>query len=243
MKVLVYQVRIGTNNIQSDRYGTNTGKFWQFEKEACIPSVENWAKRCGYDYKIYTESTILKFNDSFFERPSDFYSAEKMMHLFDENYDYVIYIDSDVYVKPSTKSFPLQKGFSAVVEPVSLDDYLKTFSFTEEPKYFNAGVFSVDYETGKDLHNFFIGKLASGDNNKIVQAEQDIINEWILNNECNELDEKWNYLLHRYGRESIDILSDFDNGNLNLSDKNIFHFISEAKVFYRELCKIITKPE
>ena len=243
MKVLVYQVRIGTNNIQSDRYGTNTGKFWKFEKEACIPSVQNWAKRCGYDYKIYTKSTILKFNNSFFKRPSDFYSAEKMMHLFDENYDYTIYIDSDVYVKPSTGSFPLRKGFSAVVEPVFLDDYLKTFSFTEEPMYFNAGVFSVDYETGKDLHNFFIEKLSSGDNGKIVQAEQDIINEWILNNECNELDEKWNYLLHRYGRESMDILSDFDNCNLDLNDKNIFHFISESKVLYRQLFKIITKQK
>lgn len=237
MKVLVYQVRIGIKNIHGDRYNVDTGDFYTFEQNNCIPSVKKWAEKCGYDYKLYTESTLL--DNGFFKKSSDLYSAEKMMHLFQQDYEHVIYVDSDIFVSSRAGEFPIKEGLSVVFESIPLDDYLKSFPFSEtkNPSYFNAGVLSVDRGTGKKMYEYFMQVVESGDNSLIYQAEQDIINSWIMKNKCNELDENWNYLLHTYNRTTDDVL--YGTNNFDLDKRFFYHFISESKLEYKSLFRKI----
>lgn len=226
--ILVYQVRIGDGSLYSSDKNTDN-PFIIFESKICLPSVQQWAARCGYDYKLYTESTISQKN--FFESYGQLYSAEKMMHVFSADHDYVIYVDSDIFVSPRAGLFPLQKGLSAVPQP-TLPEFFYSRLFVEKGnnEYINAGVFSIDKENGLKLFEYFQDRLNSNDKSKtrIEYGEQDMLNQWQVENGCNYLDDKWNCMLYQYVIEQT-----------NLKNKNFYHFIYDTKEQYIPLFRKI----
>lgn len=229
MKILVYQVRIGLGNIHSGRMNRNTTDFHRFEQIKCLPSVAAWADRHGYDYKLITKPTLQ--DNNFFSCDVDRYSAEKMMHLNNDDYDYLVYVDSDVLASDTAGPFPIKDGFSIAREKFGDHMFFRIFPNEIENTYCNAGVFGVDTKTGKKLYKYFLDTVTSGNNGWIEQAEQDIINSWIQKNDYNILDQSWNHMLFRY-----DVFS-----NMNIGQNNFFHFIAEAKEQYKRLYRHILK--
>jgi len=238
--VLVYQVKIGSENIQSIRHKNPTDQYNVFEKKHCIPSVQRWAKKHGYDYKIYKESTIPDQYRCFFPVVCDLYSAEKMMRLGVHSYDWLLYIDADIYVRPEAGPFEFQKGLTIKSEIVEEKTYKRIFGEDfNEKYYYNAGVFSADRDTADSLYNYFIDTISSGDNSRVKEAEQDIINHWIKEHGCNELDEKWNFMCHQWERTWDQIIK--EPQKYHFKNMNMYHFVSDAKRGpYREFMKLIT---
>jgi hypothetical protein len=191
-KILVLQIKIGNKDFSNI---DGLEKYFEFEKNVCLPSVKNWAKKCGYDYKLITESSIK--NNNFFKTEQHKYSSERLMNLYYEDYDYIIYFDADVYVNINAPEFPIIEGFSSVEQPLTKSDWNYRFKGIDSThlKHINAGVYSVDKETGKKIFKYFLNRLQSNDNINTTYGDQDILNAWQFKNGCNFLDKKWNYLL------------------------------------------------
>lgn len=217
MKVCVYQVKIG-NQTYLDKFTGTPSNFCVFEKKICMPSVKDWAKWCGYDYRIIASPTIKRNN--FFSCDFDWYSSEKIMHVDDSKYDFVIYVDSDVYVHKKER-FPLHQGLSIVEEKIPNERFSENISSVSENLYYNAGVFSVDTNTAKSIKSFFLNYIYTESPKKMEYAEQDILNRWIVQNGCNPLNDEWNYLMYKNVSEG--------------KNKNFYHFLGQSKNKFEQL--------
>jgi len=256
MKVLVLQVRIGSSDLNA-LHGVGYNTWQKFEQDVCMPSVVKWADKNNYDYKLVTHSSIS--NLDFFPTNNHRYAAERLMHFNFTKYDYLIYIDSDIFIMNSAPEFNLIPGLSIAKEnsgiPVDgtqkesewmvgrYTKYLKAF----RKAYYNSGVLCMDKETGANIYKFFINKLLEGDNTDIQFADQDIINQWIVHNKCNILDQKWNHFARNYmcvPFHDKDFLKKNQNyiqtANFTNMDQSYFiHFLGESKFFCREIFKKI----
>ena len=246
-KVLVVQVKIGENDFNN----TGDAFFRKIEKKEFIPSVKQWADKCGYDYKLITESSIK--NKNFFINLNHCYSSEKLIHIDNSRYEYVIYIDSDIYVSEYTPFFPLCAGLSIIPQRIpeffknAKDYYTKDFVDNTKRNYFNAGVFCVDIQTGKKIKNYFLNKMAENNRENIFLADQDILNSWIYQNSCNILDEKWNYIVSHNHLPS-QVFNSSKNSfcvkeyikkspKINLKETYFLHFAGTSKIYTKELLK------
>ena len=243
-KILVIQVKIGNKDFHNRN---DLNKYFEFEENVCRPSVISWSKRCGYDYKLITESSIE--NNNFFKTVQHKYAAERLMHLYHEDYDYIIYIDTDVYVSKNSPKFPINFGLTGVPRYVSQDEWKQLFPNIKysNQQYINSGVFCVDKETGKTIFKYFLDRLESGDNSNITYADQDILNAWQFKNGCNIIGQKWNYLLlHNH---MLNVSNCFDikskemleqNYDL-LKESNFIHFVGHSKLIYNFFFRKIFK--
>lgn len=229
MKVLVYQVRIKDSYYGGNEDPIKTKGFSEFEKKLCIPSVQAWAKRCGYDYKMYTESTFP--NNGYFENEYEMYSAERLMHLYCDEYDYRIYVDVDIFVHPKAQHLPLIDGISLVPENYDREEiFFKYFNINKRDyNYFNAGVYSIDMESGKKLFDYSMNRIENI-KNRTFYADQGFLNEYQLvnGNKHNVLDSKWNFLLPAVRHMDSKTLNDPIN-ELDLQNKLFFHFAGITK--------------
>ena len=251
MKVLVLQVRIGSSDLNA-LHGTGYSTWQKFEQNVCMLSVKKWASKNNYDYKLVTQSSIS--NIEFFPSNNHRYAAERLMHFNFTEYDYLIYIDSDIFIMNSAPEFNLIPGLSIAKENDGTQKasewmvdrytkYLKDF----RKAYYNSGVLCMDKETGHSIYEFFINKLQNHDNTDIEFADQDVINQWIVHNTCNILDQKWNYFARNYLCAPFHD-KDFLKKNqkhiqnedfTNMSQSYFIHFLGESKFFCREMFKKI----
>jgi hypothetical protein len=237
-KVLVLQTKIGTadfNNIQSPVMKD----YFEFEQKVCIPSVKHWANKCGYDYKMITTSSIN--DDTFFHNIPHKYASERLMHLSQDEYDYIVYLDTDVFVAKHSPSFPLIPGLSSPTRDFNIDFFNKIYPdipYTGQ-KHLNSGVFSVDKETGKKITKYFKDRLESGDNRNVEYADQDILNVWQFNNGINRLDRKWNYLLLHFHMLNINNCFEPKSNEMTsqnydeLKKANFVHFVGHSKLLFK----------
>jgi hypothetical protein len=241
LKILVIQIKIGNKDFHNI---PDTEDYFEFEKSVCIPSVKNWANKCGYDYKMITTSSIN--DDTFFKTEQHKYSAERLMHLHNDYYDYIIYIDTDILVTENCPKFPIANGLTALVENIPEKLWIKLFPNIDSTKhnYLNAGVFSVDKETGKKITKYFKDRLESGDNRNVEYADQDILNAWQFNNSYNKLDDSWNYMLwHKHINpeitnansricKEVDIRFLIKQDYTKFREAKFIHFVSDSKYLF-----------
>ena len=235
MKVLVYQCKIGTGSIWS-RYW-DKGKcedFYGFEVNTAIPSVRAWADRCGYDYAFYDESTVPV--TGFFtgdNNPIGYIVCERLMHMVHSDYDYVIYIDTDIFIKDTAGKFPLSKGLSICFEydwnrnPSHDIRYFGYYGVSKEDYYYlNSGVFAVDRETAKQYYDHSINRLTTLEHPDCWLWDQDFPNYFQLQHHdvMNFIGEEWNY-----DCRSID---DSEH-TVKFTDANFYHFCGKSKEQYR----------
>lgn len=216
MKTCVYQIKISDNNYLG-KFKKDTKNFHVFEKKICIPSVKQWAFECGYDYKLIETPTIKR--NGFYTHEADWYASEKLIQAYDEKYDYMIYVDTDIFVRKK-EAFPLIPGLSIVEEKIPDDRFFRTIDDRSKNIYYNSGVFSLDQSTGYSIKSFFLDYINNKSSKGIEYGDQDILNKWILNNGCNSLDDKWNYLL--YNELSL------------TTNKNFFHFVGINKQCFQQ---------
>lgn len=245
-RVLVLQTKIG----QKSFCELDNDDFFKFEKRLCIPSVQNWAKKNNYDYQLKTTSTI-KFKNNFFPKGHEKIGAclfERYAHLNQPEYDYIIYIDTDVRINHHSPAFPFKKGVSLCLEDLkNLYNFFNQKPYTEKfkkriqiDKYYNNGVFCVDRKTALDLQKFFFNKINCNDNTNMYHClDQDLFNYYLMESDCkiNNLNESWNYLIYK---DFADLKTDGFIKNLNkLKRFNTHYFIHFAGKIKREINDII----
>jgi hypothetical protein len=191
MKILVLQVKIGEGNYWNtyEENQSYKGSFDNFVNGECIPSVKKWAERCGYDYLLQTVSTFS--HPEIFASKYQVYCAERLMHLYKEEYDYIIHVDSDVYASPTANLFPVKLGLNVT----AWDTFPPFFEFRgiDIANYYNAGIYCVDRETGKKIsQSIFNTMIPNYSKEKYQHGDQCFLNEWIISNGCNFLDKNWN---------------------------------------------------
>jgi hypothetical protein len=243
MKVLVYQCKIGNGSIWSQYW--DKGKclnFYGFETNVAIPSVKKWAEKCGYDYAFYDKSTVPV--TGFFTGDNDpigYIVCERLMHMVQPDYDYVLYIDTDIYIKENAPAFEFKPGLSICFEydwyrNVSHDErYYKYYNITKEQyKYLNSGVFAIDSETAKFYFDYSMKRLHSLQHSNCWLWDQDFPNHFQIhhNDKMNYIGEEWNYDC----REITD-----DAHTVTFEQANFYHFCGKAKEQFKSTYKKIIK--
>ncbi len=192
-RYLVIQLDIG----QGTQWGNN--KTIYPIRDIFIPSVKNYCKKFNYDHYLVSESLYEKkyVNFNFLETKIKHYSFERYLH-FDNEYDYTIYIDNDVFIYPNAQPLPDIKGLMNVREPEgnSSKIFRQVNNLNNSYAYYNSGVTFCDKTTAKTLSKYMINRLE----NKIVpkgkNSDNMLLNEFIIENNkiFSELDCVWNYM-------------------------------------------------
>tara|TARA_A100001011_G_scaffold338776_1_gene369803 strand:- start:3198 stop:3926 length:729 start_codon:yes stop_codon:yes gene_type:complete len=186
-------------------------------RDIFIPSVKEYCNKFNYDYYLITDSVYEKkyINFDFLETKNKHFSFERYFH-FNNNYNYTIYIDNDVYIYPNAKPLPKIKGLMNVREPEgnSSKIFRAVHNLSEDCGYFNSGVTFCDKEIATKLSKYMINRLENKSRSKGKNSDNMLLNEFILENKkhFNELGCEWNY-------------SPFLPNSKKTNDPNFFHFV------------------
>ena len=186
-------------------------------RDIFIPSVKNYCNKFEYDYLLIKESIYeTKYGSfDFLATKNKHYSFERYFH-FENNYDYTIYIDNDVYVFPDAEPLPTIKGLRNVREPEgnSSKIFREVNNLDNSYGYFNSGVTFCDNRTAKKLANYMIGRLNKNNRAKGKNSDNMLLNEFIIENKAifKEIGCEWNYMPF------------LPNSNI-IEKPNFFHFV------------------
>ena len=103
---------------------------------------------------------------------------------FENNYDYTIYLDNDVFVYPNAKPLPKINGLMNVREPEgSSSTIFRKVNFLDESHgYYNSGVTFCDNSTAKKLSKYMLNRLKNKIRSRGKNSDNMLLNEFILNN-------------------------------------------------------------
>tara|TARA_Y100000590_G_scaffold455535_1_gene604390 strand:- start:1334 stop:2065 length:732 start_codon:yes stop_codon:yes gene_type:complete len=227
MKVLIYQNNIG----DITQWGANDLSI-NFINKICIPSVEKYAKKLGYDYRLYTEHISPRFGKNFLLSEGTYISCNKYFYSDCEdydNYDQIAYIDNDIYIFDNAERLPFVNGLGAVSEPNESECHEKfsnKFSFKPNIKYISSGVLIFNREIGKKIKKYFSMRFKEQRKGKWKNTDNGIFNECVYIDKEFKIDllnKKWNYMPH--------LCETIDN-----TKPNFLHFIgSKGKDYIKDL--------
>lgn len=192
-KYLILQIDIGE--------GTQWGNTKTINpiREIFIPSVKEYCKKFNYDHQLITNSIYEERNKefNFLETKKKHYSFERYFH-FEKNYEFIIYLDNDIYIYPDAKELPKISGLMNVKEPEgnSSKIFREVNNLDESFPYYNSGVTFCDKETAKTLSDYMIYRLENKIRPKGKNSDNMLLNEFIIENKkiFQELDPQWNYM-------------------------------------------------
>ena len=210
-KFLIIQIDIGK--------GTQWGENNTIDpiREIFIPSVKSYCKKNNYDYVLIKESRYEKNygHFDFLETRNKHYSFERYFH-FDNEYDFTIYIDNDVYIYPDAQELPIIKGLMNSREPESNSSkiFREVNNLNTNYGYYNSGVTFCDKATAKKLSNYMINRLNNKQRSRGKNSDNMLLNEYILSNKklFKELGAEWNYM-------------PFLHNSPKILKPNFFHFV------------------
>ena len=185
-------------------------------RDVFIPSVKKYCNKFQYDYFLVKESSYEnKFDFDFLATKNKHYSFERYFH-FDNNYDYTIYIDNDVYIYPDSEPLPEFHGLRNVREPEgnSSKIFRDVNKLDNSYRYFNSGVTFCDNLTAKTLSKYMIDRLEKKIRAKGKNSDNMLLNEFIIENKkiFKELGCEWNYM-------------PFLENSPKIKKPNFFHFV------------------
>ncbi len=210
-KYLILQIDIGN--------GTQWGESKTADpiRELFIPSVKKYCEKFNYDYLLVKESEYEKKYGKFdfLATKLKHYSFERYFH-FNNNYDYTVYIDNDIYIYPDADRLPEFSGLGNVREPEgnSSKIFREVNNLDETFGYYNSGVTFCDRNVAKKLSSYMIGRLEKKNRPKGKNSDNMLLNEFIIENEniFNEIGSEWNYM-------------PFLENSKKISKPNFFHFV------------------
>ena len=210
-KYLIIQIDIEQGTQWGDKRAINP------IRDIFIPSVQTYCANFNYDYLLVKESIYEKKfgNFDFLETKSKHFSFERYFH-FENDYEFTIYIDNDVYIYPDSQELPLVKGLMNVREPEgSSSTIFRKVNFLDESYgYYNSGVTFCDNSTAKKLSKYMLQRLEKKIRPRGKNSDNMLLNEFILENKniFYELGCEWNY-------------SPFLPNSKKISNPNFFHFV------------------
>ena len=210
-KYLIIQIDIGQ--------GTQWGNVKTINpiREIFIPSVKEYCKKFNYDHQLITNSIYEKKNKefNFLETKKKHYSFERYFH-FEKNYEFIIYLDNDIYIYPDAKELPKISGLMNVKEPEgnSSKIFREVNNLDESFPYYNSGVTFCDNATANFLSDYMLSRLDKKMRSKGKNSDNMLLNEFILENPnmFTEIGCEWNYM-------------PFLQNSNKISQPNFFHFI------------------
>ena len=210
-KYLILQIDIGN--------GTQWGESKTIDpiRKIFIPSVKKYCEKFDYDYLLIHESEYEKKYGEFDFLATKFkhYSFERYFH-FNNDYDYTIYLDNDIYVFPDAEPLPKFEGLRNVKEPEgnSSKKFRKFYNLDNSYSYFNSGVTFCDKPTAKLLSNYMLYRMENKIRAKGKNSDNMLLNEFILENReiFSEMGNEWNYM-------------PFDQNFTKIKKTNFFHFV------------------
>ena len=208
-----------------------------------IPSVKKYCSKYNYDYSLVNESIYEKKykNFDFLETKNKHYSFERYFHL-DNEYEYTVYIDNDVYIYPDAEALPKISGLMNAREPEGRSSkiFRDVNHLNDNERYFNSGVTFCDNLTAKVLSSYMINRLNNKIRSRGKNSDNMLLNEFIIENKniFTELDCKWNYMpflpnstktpnpnfFHFVGIHGKKIISQLQNQRISILD-----FLREVK--------------
>ncbi|MDB4860177.1 hypothetical protein OAI01_01300 [Alphaproteobacteria bacterium] len=210
-KYLILQVDIGSGTQWGDDRTINP------IREIFIPSVESYCKKFNYKHLVITESLYEKkfTNFDFLATKKKHYSFERYFH-FDNDYEYTIYLDNDVYIYPDSQPLPEFTGLrnAREAEANSSKVFREVNHLDNSYNYYNSGVTFCDRSTAKLISNYMLYRME----NKIIakgkNSDNMLLNEFILENKkiFNEMGNEWNYM-------------PFSPSFTKIKKPNFFHFV------------------
>ena len=182
-----------------------------------IPSVKKYCEKYQYDYsligKLKDEAKYGAFD--FLDTKEKHYSFERYFH-FNNNYDYTIYLDNDIYVFPDADPLPEIKGLRNAREPEgnSSKKFRDFYNLDKSFGYYNSGVTFCDNLTANTLSDYMIDRLNMKDRAKGKNTDNMMLNEFIIKNKniFSELGSEWNYM-------------PFLPNSTKITKPNFFHFV------------------
>jgi len=236
-KFLILQIDIGV--------GTQWGNENTINpiREIFIPSVKKYCKKFQYDYSIITKSSYEEkyANFDFLATKNKHYSFERYFH-FNNDYDYTIYIDNDVYVFSDAEPLPEFVGLRNAREPEgnSSKIFREVNNLQDSYGYYNSGVTFCDNSTAKKLSNYMIDRLNNKIRAKGKNSDNMLLNEFIVENKeiFTEIGNEWNYMpflpnskiiqkpnfFHFVGILGKEIINKLQEKNINIEN-----FLSEIR--------------
>jgi hypothetical protein len=210
-KYLILQVDIGP--------GTQWGDERTIDpiRNIFIPSVENYCKKYNYDHLVITESVYeKKFQKfDFLATKNKHYSFERYFH-FDNDYEYTIYLDNDIYIYPDSNPLPEFTGLrnAREAEANSSKVFREANLLDNSYPYYNSGVTFCDKSTAQILSHYMIHRLQNKIRPKGKNSDNMLLNEFILENKklFNEMGNEWNYM-------------PFSPNFTKIKKPNFFHFV------------------
>jgi len=210
-KYLILQIDIGA--------GTQWGESQTINpiREIFIPSVKKYCQKFDYDHCLIKESIYEKKYGKFdfLSTKTKHYSFERYFH-FNNDYDYTVYIDNDVYVYSDAAPLPKINGLSNVREPEgnSSKIFREVNQLDSTYGYFNSGVTFCNNFTAKKLSSYMIERLDKKDKAKGKNSDNMMLNEFIINNKdiFREVGCEWNYM-------------PFLENSTKINKPNFFHFV------------------
>ena len=210
-KFLILQIDIGD--------GTQWGNKKTIDpiRDLFIPSVKNYSDEHGYDHIIITESRYEReFGEfDFLATKTKHYSFERYFH-FNNDYEYTVNIDNDVYIYPNAQPLFDFSGLCNVREPEGNSSLLfrEVNDLDSSFGYYNSGVTFCDNKTAKILSKYMINRMMNKDRAKGKNSDNMLLNEFIINNkhQFTELGSEWNYM-------------PFLPNSIKIQKPNFFHFV------------------
>ena len=192
-QVKIIQIDIAEGTQWGD---ANTNKFI---RQICIPSVQRYCQKHGYEYQLITESKyekeIGKFD--FLATKLKHYSFERYFHFHNPDKS-TIYIDNDVYIFSEADPLPPIKGLMNVREPEgnSSKIFREVNNLPPDIPYYNSGVTFCDSSISEHLSNYMLERLKKQKRAKGKNTDNMMLNEYLIENEIefNELGCEWNYM-------------------------------------------------
>ena len=192
-QVRIIQIDIAEGTQWGD---ANTNKFI---RQICIPSVQRYCQKYGYEYQLITESKyekeIGKFD--FLATKLKHYAFERYYYLFGEE-SFNVYLDNDIYIFNEADPLPPIKGLMNVREPEgnSSKIFREVNNLPPDIPYYNSGVIMADKDNSKKLSEYMINRLLTYRRAKGKNTDNMMLNEYLIENEIefNELGCEWNYM-------------------------------------------------
>ena len=210
-KYLILQVDIGPGTQWGDERTVNP------IREIFIPSVKNYCKKFNYAHKVITESSYEKMfsNFDFLPTKKKHFAFERYFH-FDNDYEYTIYLDNDIYIYPDSNPLPEFTGLrnAREAEANSSKVFREVNLLDNSYPYYNSGVTFCDKSTAQILSHYMIHRLQNKIRPKGKNSDNMLLNEFILENKklFNEMGNEWNYM-------------PFSPNFTKIKKPNFFHFV------------------
>lgn len=219
MKILILQIDITKGYIE---YNHPSPSPWDRKERirrnienVFQPSVQSWAKKMSYDYiRIdYHNADYVKAFGNLYREPTqetkligdDELHCLTRFSCLDLDYDYILYLDNDIYVHDKCEEFPFKPGISICKDQPFPNNYgknLKSLAKTQGDTWYSCGVFSVDRTTGIHFKNYVLSLMEKKilfNNFKYPGKIDQLYTNIYCNNNLdilNELDITWNNIVN-----------------------------------------------